>query len=98
MMRDGRLDRRYRGRAEQNMRGSNSAHEPHGRVQGVSASIRVISGPFSSFTGKGFLSQALKGCPYEIELKARVEAREAVRKRLSALGVWGGSCRKDDCY
>ena len=35
---------------------------------------------------------------YEIELKARVEEREAVKKRLSTLGVWGGSYRKDDCY
>jgi adenylate cyclase class 2 len=35
---------------------------------------------------------------YEIELKARVEAREAVKKRLSGLGVWGGSYSKDDCY
>jgi adenylate cyclase class 2 len=35
---------------------------------------------------------------YEIELKAHVEDREAVKKRLSGLGVWGGSYRKDDCY
>jgi adenylate cyclase class 2 len=34
----------------------------------------------------------------EIELKARVENPEAVKKRLSGLGVWGGSYTKEDCY
>jgi adenylate cyclase class 2 len=34
----------------------------------------------------------------EIELKAHVDDPEAVKKRLSALGVWGGSYIKEDCY
>jgi adenylate cyclase class 2 len=34
----------------------------------------------------------------EIELKARVDDPEAVKKRLSGLGVWGGSYIKEDCY
>jgi adenylate cyclase class 2 len=34
----------------------------------------------------------------EIELKAHVADRLAVKKRLSGLGVWGGSYIKNDCY
>ncbi|MDR1230789.1 MAG: class IV adenylate cyclase [Spirochaetaceae bacterium] len=34
----------------------------------------------------------------EIELKAHAEDPEAVKKRLSRLGVWGGSYTKEDCY
>jgi adenylate cyclase class 2 len=34
----------------------------------------------------------------EIELKARVDDPDAVKKRLSGLGVWGGSYIKEDCY
>jgi adenylate cyclase class 2 len=36
--------------------------------------------------------------PSEIELKARVEDPEAVKRRLFGLGVWGGAYTKEDCY